>query len=99
MITFLRKKRKQLAEDNKILKYLRYAFGEIILVVLGNLIALQINNWNKKRIDHNLGERYLLRLQNELTRDTTYLNSSFAATDKGIKNITHGIQECSQRNN
>lgn len=93
MITFLRKKRKQLAEDNKVLKYLRYAFGEIILVVLGILIALQINNWNKKRMDHILGESYLIRLKNELTQDTTYLNSSYAATDDGIKNITRELQK------
>lgn len=38
-----------MADDNKPLKYLRYAIGEIILVVIGILIALQVNNWNEKR--------------------------------------------------
>lgn len=47
MIPFFRKLRKQLAEENKRSKYLRYALGEIILVVIGILIALQINNWNE----------------------------------------------------
>jgi len=49
MIPFFRRIRKQLADDNRPLKYLRYAIGEIVLVVLGILIALQINNWNEER--------------------------------------------------
>jgi len=49
MINYLRKIRKKLADDNKPLKYFRYAFGEIILVVIGILIALSINNWNEIR--------------------------------------------------
>ncbi len=46
MIPFFRKIRKKLADDNKPLKYLRYAIGEIVLVVIGILIALTINDWN-----------------------------------------------------
>jgi len=49
MINFFRKKRKKMADDNKALKYTRYAIGEIVLVVIGILIALQINNWNEQR--------------------------------------------------
>ena len=49
MINFFRKIRKQFADDNKPLKYLRYAIGEIVLVVIGILIALQINTWNENR--------------------------------------------------
>ena len=52
MIPFFRKIRKTLADDNKPLKYLRYAIGEIVLVVIGILIALQINNWNEARKGH-----------------------------------------------
>lgn len=48
MIPLFRRIRKKLAEDNKPKKYLRYAIGEIVLVVIGILIALQINNWNEK---------------------------------------------------
>ncbi|MDH3322747.1 MAG: DUF6090 family protein [Flavobacteriaceae bacterium] len=55
-----RKVRRKLAEDNKPIKYLRYAFGEIILVVLGILIALQINSWNEQRKLHS-EEQYLLK--------------------------------------
>ncbi len=51
MINFFRKIRKKLADDNKPLKYARYAIGEIVLVVIGILIALQINNWNDSSLD------------------------------------------------
>ena len=59
MIPYFRKIRKQHADDNKPLKYLRYAVGEIILVVIGILIALQINNWNQARIDQKKERQYL----------------------------------------
>jgi len=49
MIPFFRKIRKKMADDNRPLKYTRYAIGEIVLVVIGILIALQINNWNEGR--------------------------------------------------
>ena len=49
MIPVFRKIRKELAEDGKFAKYMRYAIGEIALVVIGILIALQINNWNDQR--------------------------------------------------
>ena len=49
MINFFRKIRKKLADDNKPLKYVHYAIGEIVLVVIGISIALQINNWNEER--------------------------------------------------
>jgi hypothetical protein len=49
MIKFFRKIRQQLLSEGKTGKYLKYAFGEIVLVVFGILIALQINNWNENR--------------------------------------------------
>jgi hypothetical protein len=48
MLPFFRKIRKKMADDNKPLKYFRYAIGEIVLVVIGILIALSINNQNQK---------------------------------------------------
>jgi len=49
MIKFFRKIRQNLVMENKTGKYFKYAIGEIILVVIGILIALQINNWNERR--------------------------------------------------
>src|SRR5210317_2044200 len=59
MIKFFRKIRQNLLMENKTGKYLKYAIGEICLVVVGILIALQINNWNESRKD-NLRERAIL---------------------------------------
>jgi len=50
MIKFFRKIRQNLLMENKTSKYFKYAIGEILLVVIGILIALQINNWNEKRL-------------------------------------------------
>ncbi|MGB5395146.1 MAG: DUF6090 family protein, partial [Lutimonas sp.] len=49
MISFFRKIRQNLLSQRNTSKYLKYALGEIILVVLGILIALQVNNWNELR--------------------------------------------------
>jgi hypothetical protein len=49
MIKFFRHIRKSLLIENKTSKYFKYALGEIVLVVFGILIALQINNWNEER--------------------------------------------------
>ena len=49
MIKFFRHIRKSLIQENQMGKYFKYAIGEILLVVIGILIALQINNWNEHR--------------------------------------------------
>ena len=51
MVTFLRKTRKTLIDSGKTGRYILYALGEILLVVIRILIALQINNWNEWRKD------------------------------------------------
>jgi len=66
MINFFRRIRKQLADDNKPLKYMRYAIGEILLVVVGILIALQINNWNYKRLERKEEIEILNSVKNDL---------------------------------
>ncbi len=52
--------------ENRFTKYLLYALGEIILVVLGILIALQINNWNQEQKDHKAEITYLKEIKNSL---------------------------------
>ena len=59
MLTILRRIRRSLIDSGGARKYLLYAIGEITLVVIGILIALQINNWNQNRLDHNKAELML----------------------------------------
>ncbi len=74
MINFFRKIRKQLADDNKPLKYARYAIGEIILVVIGILIALAINIWNEKRIEHFKERELLSNIKINLANNIEFIN-------------------------
>ena len=67
MINFFRKTRKRMADDNRPLKYIRYAIGEIVLVVIGILIALQINNRNQQQIAINEEQVLLNILKNDFT--------------------------------
>jgi len=63
MIKFFRKIRQKLLSENKIGNYLIYAFGEIVLVVIGILIALQINNWNEFRKERKIEKELIAELQ------------------------------------
>ena len=65
MIKFFRHLRQSLIMENKTGKYLKYAIGEIILVVIGILIALQINNWNNDRIEASKEQLLLKNLQTD----------------------------------
>jgi hypothetical protein len=69
MIPFFRKIRKNLADDNNPLKYMRYAIGEIVLVVIGILIALSINNWNETRKDNRQEVVYYCKIKEDLESD------------------------------
>lgn len=66
MINFFRKIRQRLLTENKFTRYLPYALGEIFLVVIGILIALQINNWNENRKLRLQEVKYLKRVQSDL---------------------------------
>jgi hypothetical protein len=66
MIKFFRKIRHNLMEQNKTGKYLKYAIGEIILVVIGILIALSINNWNEEKAQQKIVHTYLLSFIEDL---------------------------------
>jgi hypothetical protein len=76
MIKFFRKIPQNLLMENKTGKYFKYAIGEIILVVIGILIALQINNWNENNKKNKLNTSYITSLIDDYTKDTIQLNSS-----------------------
>lgn len=75
MIKFFSNIRKKLAAENKIQAYLRYAIGEILLVVIGILIALQINNWNELNKEHNILKGHLETILENLNNNKVQLNS------------------------
>ena len=74
MIPFFRKLRKKMADDNKPIKYARYAIGEILLVVVGILIALQVNTWNEERKQRQVEVKYFYNLKNDLMADLAQLD-------------------------
>ncbi|MGB5402972.1 DUF6090 family protein [Robiginitalea sp.] len=61
-------------EKNKFSKYLLYAIGEIVLVVIGILIALSINSWNQDRIDKKSESQYLQDLKKEIQNNNSVLD-------------------------
>ena len=78
MIKFFRRIRKSLLSENKISKYLLYAFGEIILVVIGILIALQINNRNEYKKERLQEKELLTQLQSEFQSNLSQLDQKIA---------------------
>jgi len=87
MIKFFRKIRQQLLTENKFSKYLIYAIGEIILVVIGILIALSINNWNEARKSTEQETLYLNRLLTENKQDIVAFNNNIKELQKGIESV------------
>ena len=69
MIKFFRRIRQKLLQENRFSKYLLYAIGEIILVVIGILIALQINNWNEEQKLEKIEKQILKELETSLKSD------------------------------
>ena len=78
MIHFFRRMRQGLIDQERIGKYLLYAIGEILLVVIGILIALQINNWNENRKNRNREQVLLNQLYQEFTGDLQQLKDKTA---------------------
>jgi hypothetical protein len=81
MIPYFRKIRKKMADDNRPLKYTRYAIGEIILVVIGILIALQINTWNEEQKTRVIETKTLKEIRANLELDLNELNEDIAVMD------------------
>jgi hypothetical protein len=75
MIKFFRKIRQKMLNENKFSKYLMYAIGEIVLVVIGILIALSINNWNENRKKSNKETTILANIHKEFRENRKQLDS------------------------
>ncbi len=77
--------RQKLASENKVLAYLRYAIGEIFLVVIGILIALQVNNWNKNKNQKAEEHNALINLKQDFSYNKKQLDSLILKTNFFVK--------------
>ncbi len=84
MLIFLKKIRKSLIDSGSTQKYLLYAIGEITLVVIGILIALQINNWNEESKNKVLGQEYYCRLLEDANQDKEELKNLISVAQKRL---------------
>lgn len=75
MIKFFKKIRKKMLTENKFSKYVIYAIGEIVLVMIGILLALQVNNWNVDKLDKKQEVKYLSRITLDLQKDLSILET------------------------
>ncbi|SDQ04927.1 DUF6090 family protein [Flagellimonas zhangzhouensis] len=92
MIKFFGKIRKTLVSEGKTVKYLKYAIGEIILVVIGILIALQVNNWNIDRQTRNKEQTYLKEIRNNLQQDSIRLQVVLDFNENKVKIVDEMLQ-------
>ncbi len=88
MIKFFRHIRQRMIKENRVSKYLLYAIGEIVLVVIGILIALQINTWSKERQRNNQEIIYLEDLKRDFLFDIETLEKRVAQNDKAFESGT-----------
>ena len=85
MIKFFRKFRQNLLLEGKTGKYLKYAIGEIVLVVIGILIALQINNWNENRKNKIAEGDYYCRILDDFELNEKLIDENYELTTNRIK--------------
>ncbi|MFL1011759.1 DUF6090 family protein [Flavisericum labens] len=95
MLKLFRKIRQKLLSENKFSKYLLYAVGEIVLVVIGILIALQINNWNDEKKDRALEIKILKEIHSNLEHDLNEIQHDISVMDSvdlASKNVIHFLK-------
>ena len=85
MIKFFRNIRQNLLNEGKTSKYFKYAIGEIILVVIGILIALSINTWNEERKERAIIKSVLKNIRYDLISDTLRFSSILESNSKGLE--------------
>mgnify|MGYP000845961674 FL=1 len=96
MKSLFRKIRQKLLAENRVGKYLSYALGEIILVVIGILIALQINTWNQQRNQHNTMVQSLQSYMKDLTQDVRLLGVEIKSIEDDLNQQVNFIARLSK---
>jgi hypothetical protein len=92
MIKFFRKIRQNMIKENKVSKYILYAIGEIVLVVIGILIALQINNTNEARKQRVEELHYLKNLKTDLQLNIAHIDNYLGTREKAIASANTVIE-------
>ena len=97
MIKFFRRIRQKLLAEGNLKKYLFYATGEILLVVTGILIALQLNNWNEYKKERTIERKLLIELSESLEINATRLNSDLQKELRSIASINMVVDHLDNR--
>jgi len=92
MIKFFRNIRKNLLNEGKTSKYFKYAIGEIVLVMIGILLALQVNNWNQNRQQRQKEKKILIELKRDLVSNDSILQMQIDRQKNYISEITTTIE-------
>ena len=98
MIKFFRKIRQDLLMENKTGKYFKYAIGEIVLVVIGILIALSINNWNDVRKNKKYEQEILFLINQNLKSDFIALTTELSKSKESTKLSNRLLEQVSKGN-
>lgn len=99
MISIFRKIRHKLLSQGKTGKYVKYAIGEIVLVVIGILIALQVNNWNEDRIAKKDADIFNERIKQDLLNEKIILNERIKYYSKVQQHAKNVVNTLSNRPN
>jgi hypothetical protein len=91
MIKFFRKIRQNLLSEGQTGKYLKYAIGEIVLVVVGILIAISINNWNERIKTQEKVDLFLTSLKSDLINDLSSISNIIKIQEQRLKALEGSI--------
>jgi len=97
MIKLFRNIRKKLVAEGKIINYLKYAIGEIVLVVIGILIALSINNWNEVRKNRQFEKEIITLIDQNLQTDSTLIAIELNKSQVAIISTDRLLDRISQK--
>lgn len=92
MIKFFRNIRRKIMGLNNTGTYVKYAVGEIVLVVLGILIALEINNWNNSRLDNDAELNFYLNFKEQLDEDRNEIEGNILYNTKYMSQFEYAVQ-------
>lgn len=96
MIKFFRNIRQKLVSEGKTTNYLKYAIGEIVLVMIGILMALQVNNWNEQRKHKNEEIQFLKGFKSTLNEDlesTNWMKKQYELTKESINILISSMEQ------